>query len=233
MNINFLESGEIRCNVVTRAKLLGYVPRSILAPRATVDISVDTTGESQIANSLTLPRGAKLKTNVSGDSFNYVVLSDTSVTHDATNNRYLFPDVQIAQGVYKSMAYRVDNDIENQKFQLGDKDADVSTLRVRLQQNEEAVSFDIYTPFSTLLNLDSTSQIYYTQENPSELFEVYFGDGIIGKKPVNNNIVTLDYVHTQGPESNGAGGAINSTTGFNMIDTVSYTHLTLPTSDLV
>ena len=152
LNEAFLDSAQIRGNVVTRAKLLGYVPRSILAPRATVDISVDTTGESQIANSLTLPRGAKLKTNVSGDSFNYVVLSDTSVTHDATNNRYLFPDVQIAQGVYKSMAYRVDNDIENQKFQLSDKDADTSTLRVRVQETQGSTAFEVYTKFETLLS---------------------------------------------------------------------------------
>mgnify|MGYP000400643808 CR=1 FL=1 len=31
-----------------------------------------------------------------------------------------------------------------------------------------------------------------------------FGDGVIGKKPVNNNIVTLDYIYTHGDESNGA-----------------------------
>ena len=48
LNEAFLDSAQIRGNVVTRAKLLGYVPRSALSPRAVVNISVDVssvTGE--------------------------------------------------------------------------------------------------------------------------------------------------------------------------------------------
>ena len=44
LNEAFLDSAQIRGNVVTRAKLLGYTPRSVLAPRAVVNIVVDITG---------------------------------------------------------------------------------------------------------------------------------------------------------------------------------------------
>jgi len=207
LNEAFLDSAQIRGNVVTRAKLLGYTPRSILSPRARVNIVVDISGEDEATrnntNSLTLSRGTKLKTTVGGESYDFVVLSTIS-QDEKLNETFTFNNVEIAQGTYKTLLYRVDNDIENQKFQLGDKDADTSTLRVRVQQNEQSVSYDIYTKFESLLNIDSTSQIYYIQENPSELFEVYFGDGIIGRKPINNNVVTLDYVYTKGDEANGA-----------------------------
>ena len=206
LNEAFLDSAQIRGNVVTRAKLLGYTPRSALSPRATVTITVDISGENQATKdantSLTLPRGTKLKAQVQGETHNFVVLDNHSA--DPTNDIFTFNNVTVVEGTYKSLLYRVDNDIENQKFQLGDKDADTSTLRVRVQQNEEASAYDVYTKFESLLNVDSTSQIYYLQENPSELFEVYFGDGIIGRKPINNNIVTLDYVFTKGEEANGA-----------------------------
>ena len=206
LNEAFLDSAQIRGNVVTRAKLLGYTPRSALSPRATVTITVDISGENQATKdantSLTLPRGTKLKAQVQGETHNFVVLDNHSV--DRVGNVFTFSNIQIVEGTYKSLLFRVDNDIENQKFQLGDKDADTSTLRVRVQQNEEASAYDIYTKFESLLNIDSTSQIYYLQENPSELFEVYFGDGIIGRKPINNNIVTLDYVFTKGEDANGA-----------------------------
>ena len=221
LNEAFLDSAQIRGNVVTRAKLLGYTPRSILSPRASINLVVDISGENASTQgsttSLVLPRGTKFTTLVGGESFDFVTLANTSGVK--SGNKFTFSNVAIAEGTYKTLLYRVDNDIESQKFQLGDSDADTSTLRVRVQQNEQSLTHEVYTKFESLLNINSTTQIYYLQENPSELFEIYFGDGVIGKKPVNNNIVTLDYVFTKGDESNGAntfsisgtlGGLVNS-----------------------
>lgn len=207
LNEAFLDSAQIRGNVVTRAKLLGYVPRSILAPRALINIVIDVTSEvGTLPNTLTMPRGTKLSTTVAQQQYQYVTVSTqtaTLVTSGSTKT-YTFNNVDIAQGYYKSLKYRVDNDIENQKFQLSDNDADTSTLRVRIQENEESTAFDIYTRFETLLGVDSTSKVYYLQENSGEYYEIYFGDGVTGRKPNNNNIITLDYVFTDGEESNGA-----------------------------
>ena len=215
LNESFLDSAQIRGNVVTRAKLLGYTPRSVLSPRAQVDISVNVAAEVGTKPTiLELSRGTKLNTVVSGEEFQYVVLETQQATLSAvTANTYQFNDVVIAEGSIRELKYRVDNDIENQKFQLSDYDADTSTLRVRVQSNEESSSFDIYTKFESLKDVNSTSKVYYLQENPSGYYEVYFGDGVTGFKPSNNNIVTIDYITTQGKESNGA----NS---FSMVDNI-------------
>ena len=215
LNESFLDSAQIRGNVVTRAKLLGYTPRSVLSPRAQVDISVNVAAEVGTKPTiLELSRGTKLNTVVSGEEFQYVVLETQQATLSAvTANTYQYNDVVIAEGTIRELKYRVDNDIENQKFQLSDYDADTSTLRVRVQSNEESSSFDVYTKFESLKDVNSTSKVYYLQENPSGYYEVYFGDGVTGFKPSNNNIVTIDYVTTQGKESNGA----NS---FSMVDSI-------------
>ena len=220
LNESFLDSAQIRGNVVTRAKLLGYTPRSVLSPRGKVNIVVDISGEiGTIPTVLELTRGTKLNTVVSGEEFQYVVLETQQATLVGTT--YTFNDVIIAEGSVRELKYRVDNDIENQKFQLTDYNADSSTLRVRVQSNEESSSFDIYTPFESLRGVDSTSKVYYLQENPSGFFEVYFGDGITGFKPANNNIITLDYVITEGIESNGANN-------FNMLDDINgYSSITV------
>jgi hypothetical protein len=215
LNESFLDSAQIRGNVVTRAKLLGYTPRSVLSPRAKVDLVVNVAAEIGTKPTiLELSRGTKLNTVVSGEEFQYVVLETQQATLSAvTANTYQFNDVVIAEGSIRELKYRVDNDIENQKFQLTDYDADTSTLRVRVQSNEESSSFDIYTKFESLKDVDSTSKVYYLQENPSGYYEIYFGDGVTGFKPSNNNIVTIDYVTTEGKESNGA----NS---FSMVDSI-------------
>jgi hypothetical protein len=215
LNESFLDSAQIRGNVVTRAKLLGYTPRSVLSPRGKVDIVVNVAAEVGTKPTvLELTRGTKLNTVVSGEEFQYVVLETQQATLSAVSaNTYQFNDVVISEGSVRELKYRVDNDIENQKFQLTDFDADTSTLRVRVQSNEESSSFDVYTKFESLKDVNSTSKVYYLQENPSGYYEIFFGDGVTGFKPTNNNIVTIDYVTTKGKESNGA----NS---FSMVDNI-------------
>ena len=214
LNEAFLDSAQIRGNIVTRAKLLGYIPRSVLAPRAKVNITVDVSGESgTIPSTLTLPRGAKLTTNVDGRNYRYVVLNEQSALLDTSANTFTFSNVVVVEGTRKKLLYRVDNDIENQKYQVSDDDADTSTLRVLIQANEQSTSFDNYTQFESLINVDSSSRVFYLQENSNEFYEVYFGDGVTGKKPLNNNIVTLDYIFTNGDESNGANA-------FTMVDNI-------------
>tara|TARA_B100001094_G_scaffold160965_2_gene155689 strand:- start:7153 stop:9024 length:1872 start_codon:yes stop_codon:yes gene_type:complete len=205
LNEAFLDSAQIRGNVVTRAKLLGYTPRSVLSPRATVNVVVDATNESGTRPGLIiLKRGSKFTSEASGITYDFSTLENVSANLDTSTNTYTFTNVKLAEGRHKSLLYRVDNDIENQKFQLSDKDADTSTLRVRVQENEQSTSYQVYTKFETLLTVDSASQVYYLQENPNGYYEVYFGDGVTGKKPVNDNIVTVDYVYTHGEEANGA-----------------------------
>jgi hypothetical protein len=202
LNESFLDSAQIRGNVVTRAKLLGYTPRSVLSPRATVNIVVTKPNSGTIPTVLELTKGTKLNTVVSGEEFQFVVLNTQQAT--LSGSTWTFNNVTLVEGTSRELKYRVDNDIENQKFQLSDFDADTSTLRVRVQANEESTAFDVYTKFETLKGVDSTSKVYYLQENPSGYYEVYFGDGVTGFKPTNNNIVTVDYVTTKGTESNGA-----------------------------
>tara|TARA_B100000459_G_C8594535_1_gene209206 strand:- start:947 stop:2791 length:1845 start_codon:yes stop_codon:yes gene_type:complete len=212
LNEAFLDSAQIRGNVVTRAKLLGYTPRSVLSPRAQVDIVVDISSETgTIPTTLTLPRGTKLNTTVSGEEFQFVVLETQTTTLVGT--AFTFSDVTIVEGSLRELKYRVDNDIENQKFQLSDFDADASTLRVRVQANQESTSFDVYSKFETLRGVDSTSKVYFLQENAAGYYEIFFGDGVTGFKPSNNNIVTIDYMTTQGVESNGANT-------FTMVDSI-------------
>jgi len=201
LNEAFLDSAQIRGNVVTRAKLLGYIPRSTLAPRATVTVTL-TPPTGTLPESVTLPRGAKLTTTVGGISFTYVVLNNLSAKE--VDGVYTFSNVEIAEGELRTLRYRVDNDVVAQKFQLSHRAADTSTLRVRVQENELSTSFDIYSKFESLKNVDSSTKTYYLQENSSGFYEIYFGDGVTGFKPINNNIVTIDYLVTDGEESNGA-----------------------------
>ena len=218
LNEAFLESAQIRGNAVSRARMLGYVPSSELTARASVTIVIDVSSESgTIPGSITIPRGTKLTTTVGGLTYQFVTTDSATATR--IGNLFTFTAVEIGEGNYNSIKYRVDNDIAIQKHQIPHKNVDTSSLRVRVQANEESSSYDLYTRFETLLQVDGASKVYHLQENSNGFYEIYFGDNVIGNKPSYNNIVTLDYIYTHGKEANGASSftMVNSIEGFSTI----------------
>jgi hypothetical protein len=219
LNETFLDSAQIRGNVVSHAKLLGYVPRSFTSSKAVIDFTV-TAGVNPPAY-ITLARGTRFNTTLDQTSYSFVVLE--TVQAPLLNGVYTFTNIEVTQGILKRMLYRVDNSLENQKFTMTDDNIDTNTMRVRLKANEESEEYAIYTKFTSLIGITDTSQIYYLQENSIGTYEIYFGDGILGKKPISNSIVEIEYVYTTGKVANGA-------TSFTAGDTISNYNVTSVTT---
>src|SRR5687768_6009980 len=77
VNESFLDSASKRNNVVSHAKMLGYIPRSITAPTATVNLRVYNT--SSTPGILTLPKYTPFSTMVDGNQYNFRTTEDVSV----------------------------------------------------------------------------------------------------------------------------------------------------------
>ena len=139
---------------------------------------------------LVLERGTKFTSIVDGVSYTFsslesqTAIRDDRIIDEVTYKTFTYEAIPIAEGTIRWLSYRVDNDIENQKFQISDADADTSALRVRVQNNQQSESFDSYQLFSSLQDVVSDTLVYHLQENSSGFYQIFFGDGIIGKKPV-------------------------------------------------
>jgi len=202
INEAFLDSAQIRGNVVGHAKLLGYVPRSTIGAEALVDLHIPEPIASENSD-LTLKRGTALSAEIDGITYPFSVL-DSAQTSYAPDGTATFESVTIKQGKFKVIRDRVDTTLENQRFIIPEQNVDTSTIRVRLRENQESDSFTIYTQFTTFINIDSDSTVYFIQENNSGQYEIYFGDGTTGKKPLSNNIVEIEYIYSDGINGNGA-----------------------------
>ena len=77
LNESFLDSAQIRGNVVSRAGLLGYIPRSVLSPRAKVTVVIDVSAatNTNLPTSLVLERGTRFKTIVDGVTYTFSTLN--------------------------------------------------------------------------------------------------------------------------------------------------------------
>lgn len=203
LNESFLDSAQIRGNVISHAKLLGYIPRSVRSSSAKINIVV--TGNSGSPSILTLERGTRFRTTIGNATYNFIVLDSVDASKNvAAGNTYTFSNVVVRQGVLKRMLYLVDNTIQNQKFVIPEDTVDTDTLRVRTKANQDSDEYEVYTRFTTLAGIDSNSLVFFPQENASGKYEIYFGDGILGKKPTTNNIVEAEYLYSDGELANSA-----------------------------
>lgn len=200
MNEAFLDSAQLRGNVVSSAKLVGYTPRSAQAAAASFTLSGIASAPS---TQLTIPRGFATTTTVNGTQYNFVVTAPV-IAVSGLDQTITFENVVVKQGTMKSMLFRVDSTIPYQRFEIPENNVDTTTLLVSVKASPLATDVTSYVPFLSFSEVDSTTALYHLQENSNGRYEVYFGDGILGKLPAGNSIVTLEYIYTDGSAANGA-----------------------------
>lgn len=196
-NEAFLDSAQLRKNVVGRAKTLGYLPSSMSAARTYITL----TG-SDIASLTTVAKGTTFSTSVGGESFNFVTLSDFTGDFGPTASQR--EEILAYQGSVKTISSTFDASAERQKFIIPDTNIDISTLRVTTFPHSDTSSVTSYTQFVQLSNVTPTSQIYYISENSNGFYEIEFGDDVLGVKPQAGSVVQMEYLVTNGPSANGA-----------------------------
>jgi len=197
-NEMYLDSADLRSSVVSLAKQVGYTPTSCTSSTATIDVLVSPASGA----SLTMSRGTKFSTTVDGQSYSFVNNADVSIT--PTDGVYKFSNLKIHEGSYLNYKYTVSTSDIDQRFIIPNDSVDTTTLTVKIQESSSDATTNTYTLASGITGLDSTSKVYFLQEVEGGRFEIYFGDGVLGKAVADGNIVILDYINTNRDAPNGA-----------------------------
>jgi len=198
VNETYLDSADIRKNIVALAKMIGYTPSSVRAPVSTIDITVNNASGSSIL----MNKGTTFTSSVDGTGYNFLTNEDITIT--PLNGVYKFSDVNLYEGTLVTFKYTVDSTDTDQRYIIQNLNADTSTLKVTVQNSVSDSTLNTYTLATGLRNITDTSKIYFLQETDNGKFEVYFGDDVIGKKLEDGNIVILEYIVTNKTEANGA-----------------------------
>lgn len=216
INEMFLDSASLRDNVVSLAKQIGYRPRSTTAPLAKLDFSINYSGQGTIPATCVLKRGTGFTTAFDDAIYQFVVVDD----HEAplNGNTANFGTVDVYQGTLIKQSFTINTALKKQKFVLNNPGLDASTIKIRVYENESSTSYETYDVADNILDLDSTSKVFFVEESLDEQYELFFGDGVYGKKLQHNNFVEVTYVVTDGEDANGAktfsfSGILTSKTG--------------------
>jgi hypothetical protein len=199
-NEMFLDSALQRSSVVSQAKVLDYTPKSAIAPSAFIKF----TGNGMTANTLTVPKFTSfLSEAINGVNYNFVT-TDT-VTVPVTAGTGVIDSLEIKQGIPTTYTFTVNSTTNpNYTFELPDANVDTTSIQVLVQQSSSNTNYEIYQPAENYLQLDSTSKVYFLQEAINGNYQLIFGNGVLGKKLADNNLVVVSYVITEGTAAAGA-----------------------------
>ena len=215
---SFLDSAQLRDSIVSHAKELNYLPRSYKSSQAVLEPFIITLASG--ATQLFMPKGTRFSGITKGVSYQFVTDADyinntpvinqdntvsfyvSSKAYDQYGTPHIVDPFTIYQGVYQTDTFVVDYTVENQKFILTDATADTDSITITVTEDSGASIFD-YIYSSTLLGIRSTDPRYFIQPSDKGKYEILFGDNIIGRRPRNSAIVTVQYRTTGGEAGNG------------------------------
>ena len=199
VNEMFLDSATLRDNVVSLAKQLGYTPKSITSPKASVSMALTFSGTAPAE--VSIKKGSGFVTNFDGSLYRYILKEDMRVS--VANSVATFTDIPIYEGSQITTSALI-NSTDSQRFIIDNSGVDINTLSVKILQSPNSSIFTEYKQANNVLDVGANDNVYFISEIDDEKYEIFFGDGILGKKLEANNVVSMSYIVTNGPKTNGA-----------------------------
>jgi hypothetical protein len=202
-NESFLDTAQDRKNILSHAKLIGYVPDSAHGAVAQLNIKV-TPGptENQDVNYIVLDKYTRLLgADIGGVNFPFVTINANTAYKD--NGSFAFANVYVKQGEVMTHQYTVDNaNNASRRYQIPSANVDTDSLVVTVQESSSNTETKEYFLSTDVTDLQANSTVYFLEEDNNLNYTIYFGDDVIGKRPANGNIITVTYLDTIGSISN-------------------------------
>lgn len=197
LNESSIISAIQRNNVVAHANPLGYIPRSMTAASISGTLTV-TPDDTPSVSYLVVPSGTMFTTKINNTSYRFRNMDSVLLTYNGTA---FVGSVTLYEGTQYTYRYTVDLTNTDQKFSIPNANVDTSLLTVSVLRDNTYIS---YLPSDTVINADATSKLYWLRENDDGLYELKFGDGIIGSALAQSDLVIIQYYVSSGAIPNGA-----------------------------
>ncbi len=199
----FLDGATLRENVVSLARNIGYLPKSITASKAKISLFADISNFATTPVSVTLRKGIVATSSVSYSGRSYVYSIPDDITVPVSNGISVFDDFDIYEGAYVQNTFTVDSNNKNQRFLLQNPRIDTDLIRVEVRESKNSNISRFYKFADNIVNVKETDDIFFVNEVEDQRYELIFGDGSFGSKLNNGNFIVVTYVVTNGESANG------------------------------
>ena len=155
-NEMFLDSAQIRNNVVARAKMLGYTPTSARGSQATLRITVTPTSN---LTSVTMASNTLFTATL--DGIQYKFTNDVPYILLQSQN-YTSNNVIVKEGEPITQKFTV-NTSSGQRYVLNNDNVDTTSIKVRIQTSSANTSKTTFTQATNVVDVQANSNVYFIQ----------------------------------------------------------------------
>ena len=210
-NEMFLDSAQLRDSVVSHAKELNYVPQSFHSAQANVNINIVSTDTNK--RSIVIPKGTTFTSRMLDRNYTFSVEENIIVSeYTLSSNTLSFTgkNITLYEGYYVNDTYTYTYGTPS-KLIISNKNVDVSSLTVTVVEDTGSSTL-VYKRATSMFDLTKDSQVFFIQGAESDSYEIVFGDGVTGRRPKNNSIVSIEYRISNGELPNGCSNFVPDST---------------------
>lgn len=201
-NEAFLDTAQLRQNILSQAKLVNYIPASRQGSLSMVNVRVTPSiSENQEINLISLDRYTRIMgRDVNGVNYPFVTINAN--TAYKSNGSFFFPNVMIKQGEVVTLQFEANTSNPKRRYEIPSANVDTTSIVVSVQESSSNSYTEHYNLNQDLTEITANSEVYFMEENENLNYTIAFGDGVLGKRPKDGNIVTVTYLDTFGSVAN-------------------------------
>jgi hypothetical protein len=197
-NEMFLDTAQLRNSILSHAKLTNYVPESAHGALAKVNITVTPSiNENQVVTTTTLDKYTRVL-GADKDGVNYPFVTIYANNAIKVDGSFSFANVWIKQGQVVTQQYTMETTNTKRRFKIPSSNVDIDSLVVTVQASASNSYTESYQVVDDLTLIDANTNAYFVEEDTDSKYTIYFGDGVIGKRPATGSIVIATYLDTVG-----------------------------------
>jgi hypothetical protein len=200
-NESFLDTAQIRRNVVSHAQKLSYVPKSTTASRLICDIEVIPVQKTNIPTSIVMDAGTQFIASSDNVSFTFINNAAYVLSYSNVSQSYKAFNVDLYQGQSITERYTY----ASESINLSNTNADTETMLINVNSTP-------YTKATSIDEFSNTALVYFLGENQYTQPVIEFGKNILGLEPSDGDIVTITYIATEQDNANGLSNLVPAST---------------------
>lgn len=197
-NESFLQSAQIRHNVVSHAEKLSYTAKSSTASRLICTIDVIPQSTSNVPTSIVLEPGTPFIGSVGGQTYTFTNTESYTLTYNSSLGRFRKSDIELYQG---SLISNNLTHFENLSVTIPNSNCDTSTLKIT--ELSQVTGNRPFQRATTITDLTADNAVYFLSENSFGLYEVSFGRDLLGSEPADGSTIRATYIATEEDHANG------------------------------
>lgn len=222
LNECFLDTAQLRSNVVSHAKEIGYIPHQYKTAKVKLRLRIKNKN-IQMKNGYKVPADTTFLATSADNKKTYTFRTTNQYIFVQDTDKSWYADVEAIEGVFVTEKFLQDEYYTTKYYLINDK-IDTDYIDVIVHESESDTIGIPYSPVKDLNDFSNDAKIYFLQEAYNGKMEIYFGDGKIANKLNPYSIIKVKYLVTNGSLAN---NIVNFTMNSNISSDIKASDITI------